>query len=311
MARVDLPIFTEVHEEESFYPEVGAVYLFAPGGEQRGRIEAEWRAARPSVSFVEVKRQEQQAVSFVRSGTEEETFSTRAGRRLRAFIDSFTTGATVYIDITGMSYSTWAPLLRACLESGRATRAVYIEPYVYTKSPTPTEGDIYDLSEGVEGIRALPGFVRLARPSAAGECFIPLLGFEGTRFAHVREHVQPGEFIVPVIGVPGFRPDFPFAAYLGNRPALSEARAWTKVRYARANCPFSLYYLLEEIRDEHSGRLLKVAPIGTKPHGLGAVLFALMNPTVTELVYDHPVRKAGRTEGKSRLLVYRVSEFVS
>jgi hypothetical protein len=52
---------------------------------------------------------------------------------------------------------------------------------------------------------------------------------------------------------------------------------------------------------------MKVAPIGTKPHAMGAVLFALASSKTVELVYDHPIRKATRTAGKARLLLYEVS----
>jgi hypothetical protein len=50
--------------------------------------------------------------------------------------------------------------------------------------------------------------------------------------------------------------------------------------------------------------------IGTKPHALGAVLFSLMSGCPTELVYDHPIRKPGRTDGTERLLVYHVSAII-
>ena len=82
------------------------------------------------------------------------------------------------------------------------------------------------------------------------------------------------------------------------------------MRFATANDPFSLYYLLQDIADENRDDLLKIAPIGTKPHALGAVLFAITNPQKVELVYDHPIRKAKRTQGFSRLLVYHVSTFL-
>ena len=47
--------------------------------------------------------------------------------------------------------------------------------------------------------------------------------------------------------------------------------------------------------------------IGTKPHAVGAVLFYLDSPSDVELVYDHPVRKADRTMGTSRVCVYNIS----
>jgi len=46
--------------------------------------------------------------------------------------------------------------------------------------------------------------------------------------------------------------------------------------------------------------------IGTKPHALGAVMFALTSPSRIELIYDNPIRKEGRTDGLDRLLVYHV-----
>ena len=52
--------------------------------------------------------------------------------------------------------------------------------------------------------------------------------------------------------------------------------------------------------------VLKVAAIGTKPHSIGAVLQAIAHPERIELVYDHPIRKAGRTEGEYRTLLYHV-----
>ena len=56
---------------------------------------------------------------------------------------------------------------------------------------------------------------------------------------------------------------------------------------------------------------MKIAMVGTKPHALGAVLFALTNPARAELIYDHPIRKPGRTGGSDRLLVYHVGAIAS
>jgi hypothetical protein len=190
---------------------------------------------------------------------------------------------------------------------------VYVEPGDYKPSAIPTEGTIFDLSERIRGISPLAGFISLSEPREEEVCFVPMLGFEGARFAHLLECVQPlGEKVVPIIGVPGFRPEYPFHAYLGNRHALSESQSWRKIRFAAANCPFSVFYLLRGIHNEYKGHTLKLAPIGTKPHGLGAVLYAISENRVgpVELVYDHPVRKRGRTRGIDRLLAYDVWKLI-
>ncbi len=211
------------------------------------------------------------------------------------------------MDITGLRHHVWATLIRSALETKQRVIAIYVEPHDYRASLTPTENQIYDLSDRIEGIRPLPGFARTRDPGD-NSCFVPLLGFEGTRVSYIISQLEPpGGKIIPIIGVPGFRPEYPFAAYLGNRTHLLQTQAWKKIRYASANCPFDLFYLLEDIHKEYEGHVLKIAPVGTKPHALGGILYAIANPRRVELVYDHPIRKAERTAGTARLLAYHIS----
>ena len=122
------------------------------------------------------------------------------------------------------------------------------------------------------------------------------------------EHLQPNrDYIVPIIGVPGFRVEYSFYSYMGNRAQLLDTRSWHSVRFAAGNCPFAVYNLLVELSKRHPHRRMVIATIGTKPHAVGAVLFYLDYPRRTELVYDHPVRKAQRTLGASRVCVYDFS----
>jgi hypothetical protein len=217
-----------------------------------------------------------------------------------------------YLDITGLSHHIWAPLLRSAVDVVQSVRILYVEPLDYRLSANPTEAEIFDLSDKITGIAPIPGFACLSEAEEENTCFIPLLGFEGTRFAYVLEQVQPiGRNIIPVIGLPGFRPEFPFFTYLGNKLPLTRSRSWTSVRFATANCPFSLFYELESIASLYPKALLQIAPIGTKPHALGAVLFALATARQVELVYDHPIRKPRRTTGAARVLVYHVSSFLA
>jgi hypothetical protein len=212
------------------------------------------------------------------------------------------------LDITGLPHHVWAPLLRAIRSRREPAFAVYVEPGDYRFSATPTEATIFDLSESIEGIGPLPGFVSLSNDEANDALFVPLLGFEGPRFRFMLEAVQPKRSnICPIIGVPGFRPEYPFYTYLGNRLQLEETKAWQNVRFAAANCPFSVYHILGELAREHFSRRLRIALIGTKPHALGAILYYLDHPSSTEIVYDYPIRKAKRTLGTSRVCIYDLS----
>ena len=169
-----------------------------------------------------------------------------------------------------------------------------------------------DLSEKIEGIAPIAAlFTTLADIQSERVCFVPLLGFEGTRFAYMIEQVEPpGGKIVPIVGVPGFQVEYPFYTYLGNQPQLEATKAWKYIRYARANCPFSLFYVLEDVLKAYPHDHIKIAPIGTKPHALGAVLLCVASARTIELVYDHPRRKKQRTTGAAHLLEYALSEFL-
>jgi hypothetical protein len=304
----DQPLLTEVVQLDTFRPEVDSAYIFGSSGEERSDHSSAWEEGARGVAFIRITLQER--AYFEASGhTGSPRVSLRSREQLQAFWSSIPS-ETVYLDITGLGHHIWAPMLRVGLSSKRKVIGMYAEPRDYRPSPTPTEGEIFDLSERIAGISPIPGFTSLSEPGDEDFCFVPLLGFEGTRFAYLLEQVQPpGGKIIPVVGVPGFKAEYPFYTYLGNRAWLGNTRAWRNVRFARANCPFSLFYLLQEIAAEHPRDTLKIAPSGTKPHALGAVLYALASPRTVELVYDHPIRKASRTAGTDHLLLYHLSTF--
>jgi len=305
----DRPLLVDVHDSPgTFNPENGAFILGSSVEDRIGHV-GEWKNQATRVRFVHVVEQGKSDFTYL-IDSEAKQISLRSERQLQEFWSRLA-ARTFYLDLTGFAHHVWAPLIRSCLMGGYRLMVIYVEPGDYSYNVTPTEGEIFDLSERISGVSPIPGFAALREAREENVCFVPLIGFEGRRFAYVVEQVQPpGGKIVPIVGVPGFRPEYPFHAYLCNRTTLVETRSWKNMRFATANDPFSLYYLLQDIADENRGDLLKIAPIGTKPHALGAVMFAIVNPQNVELVYDHPIRKAKRTRGFSRLLVYHVSTFL-
>ena len=305
----DRPLLTTMFDSlEDFTPVADSAYVFATTAEFRSAHSPEWESRAAGATFIRVLDQSVDRIRVEVRG-EPRDIPLRSRRSIDGFWGSLSC-SRVYLDITGLSHHVWAPLLQSALSTVSRVMVVYVEPKDYAFSPTPTEGAIFDLSERVEGIRPLPGFTVLRDVDDARSCFVPLLGFEGTRFAFLLEHTQPAaDRIVPIIGVPGFRPEFPFHAYWGNKSVLYGTPGRRRIRYAIANDPFSLYYTLEDIGGEYSDCSLKIAPIGTKPHSLGAILFAIARPDAVEIVYDHPVRKVNRTRGRAAALVYDVSAF--
>ncbi|CAM3161345.1 hypothetical protein [Asticcacaulis taihuensis] len=241
-------------------------------------------------------------------GEIDEDLSLRENSKFRGWLNNLP-ATTVYLDITGLGHHLWMPILRMLLEGGKVVQCLYTEPGEYTYSSNPRPGDFYDLSEKMRGFRPIPTFARIPSRGRPAGLLIPLLGFEGVRFKHLVEVIEPNDKdIYPIIGVPGFEIDYPFHTFEGNADPLRSTRAWQRVDYVDASCPFSLFSLIERMRQDHPGRAIQVATIGTKPHALGAMLYAMRDDTC-EILYDHPVRKQGRTHGSGKCHVYDISTF--
>jgi hypothetical protein len=301
----DQPVPTKTTSLDVFVPESGSAYVFGISEEERSEHADAWQSRAQGVRFLRIVDESRSDFTVELDGVRQKVLL-RSRDQLSRFWHTVAR-EVVYLDITGLSHHIWAPLLRSAIAATGRVIGIYVEPGDYRFSATPTEGEIFDLSESIQGIAPIPGFASLVEGSDRDSCFVPLLGFEGARLAHALEAVQPqGDKIVPIVGVPGFRPEYPFHAFQGNRGPLLESRAWRNVRFAQANCPFSLLYTLQDVAASYPRDVLKIAPIGTKPHALGAVLFALTSSGPVELVYDHPIRKRKRTTGASRVLIYEL-----
>ncbi len=213
------------------------------------------------------------------------------------------------IDITGLRHNVWAPLIKFFRLNQVPFRVLYVEPSKYTRHPTPSSDSIFDLTTSFESMTPLPGFSKLVDPDEEDQClFVTMLGFEGSRPLRLLEPIEPKPEIIPIVGVPGFKLEYPTFAVTCNRDLLSSSSASAELRYAKASCPFEAYDTLAKIHQDNPEHYMYIAPVGTKPHALGAILYAIDNPDFTEILYDHPVGKKGRTEGKAKMNIYNFSE---
>lgn len=304
----DLPALTTTFREASgFIPDEGSVYVSGASLEDRSEHTSSWKNNCRNVEFCSVEKEDFDAVEFRSDRLTRKTVSLRSAVQLRDYWRQIGT-EDIYLDITGLRHGTWAGLLRGLHElAPRRLRIVYVEPESYRMNPHPTQNQIFDLSEDRLSVRPLPGFARLRR-SSVQSVFAPLLGFEGTRLLFLINALEPaGQFIFPIVGVPGYRPEYPFVTYWANRTALRQTQSWKKAIFAPAICPFATLNAIHRLKDKHPTSALTLAPIGTKPQALAAVVAALQHPDSIELVYDHPIRKPKRTSGTSKLHVFELT----
>lgn len=304
------PLFTKEFERPTdFSPASGSAYIFGTTSEPRSKFADDLQARTIGVKFCKILYEDKfyfqcDAVSGIK-------YSLRNIRSLEQFLGQFESD-TLYIDITGLGHATWAALIQCALKMGKVVRAVYLEPKTYLRTLEPKLGDIFDLSDKIQGISPLPMFPTFSDFEDEKSCFVPLLGFEGTRFAHMFENVQPEDRkTFPIIGVPGYRPEYPFSSYLGNANPLQRSHSFTRLRFAKSNCPFSLYYQVAQLSEEYEDHVMKLGLVGTKPHALGAILYAIHHERRSEIIYDHVIRKVDRTTGADKCLVYGISEFMN
>lgn len=238
----------------------------------------------------------------------------RSNTNVQEIINKYSS-KNICIDVTGLDNRICAALIKNSIDLCNKglindVKMVYAEPGVYDIKEFKTESVFNDLSEKIEGISPLPGFASIVPQDEEDVVMIALIGFEGGRFSHMLEAVQPPQ-VIPVIGVPGFRLEYPFVTYWGNKRPLEESETWRKIKFAAANSIVEVYTLLTKILKKNPEYKIKLAPIGTKPHAIAAMLFAIKNPKAVELVYDNPKRKKKRTTGIGNILECSISRLIS
>ena len=283
--------------------EVGSAFLFVRDATEERARRPVWRRIEnenPELCII-VEEQNGENICISNRGAAPRSVSLRDEDALRSVLGS----ALVYIDISGLSHHVWAPLLRVADRIHTPVRVVYVEPESYRPHPTPASPTLFDLSSSFGGLAPLPGFARLSGPADSSRTIlVAMLGFEGNRPGRIAVEIDPAPKVVPIVGVPGFRMEYPSFTITCNRSFLTEHRAFSEIRFARASCPFSAYEALCDIQKDYRDHYIYIAPVGTKPHSLGAVWFAIRNPETTEIMYDFPSRKAGRTNGIGLTHVY-------
>ena len=170
----------------------------------------------------------------------------------------------------------------------------------------------FELSGEVPGYRAIPGNAILLgdRTLQKGVFF---LGYEEARLRRAFEDLQmirPSRSDV-VFGVPAFKPGWEMDAIANNIAVIREQNIRGDVYFCGAENPAAV---IEKLEDIHKGlaanERLFIAPIGTKPHGIGVALFASQHHNIG-IIYDHPQRTSGRSDDIAHWHLFLVRDYVT
>lgn len=280
----------------------GSLLICATGEDERTSL-CKQRAAEMEIRCVYI--QEVTAEYFISSVSSE-----KIPLRIESTIESFLYSlecTDVYIDVTGVDNRFTAPFLKCALKLKLNIHVLYVEPLEYDKSMFKRAGFIYDLAKRIDGISPLPMFTALHRFETPQYVF--MLGFEGGRFQYMSTQLEPEEEnVVPVVGVPGYRLEYPFVAIQSNAYTLRETNSMNNLRYAEASSIVDACFLLKHLMKNNP--YLCIAPIGTKPHVVASILFAIKYPENVEIYYDNPCSSFVKTHGVGRIIDCNVSKLL-
>ncbi len=307
-------LYSKSHDSiSSFFLEPNSVYIFGHSLEQRSLIDIELKKRTLSSNyFIQIEIVDRETIIDTETS---EKFLIKSPRQIRKLLQKYKE-STLYLDVTGLDNRICSALIKNAIDCYKeeifsSIRVIYCEPLIYNIKSFKSESVFNDLSEQIEGIEPLPGFATIFSDEESEMLLVALLGFEGGRFTHILENVQPSnDKVIPIIGVPGFRLEYPFVAFWGNQQPLKETGSWRKVEYAAANSLVEVYFLLENLLKKNPHYKIKLAPIGTKPHAIGAMLFAIKYPRQVEIVYDNPIRKKSRSEGVGNIIECVISKLI-
>jgi len=272
-----------------------SLYLYAHDDEYRASVCAKFLMGYcRNVTFVELEYIDKDLMRIY--GSTDEPIALRSGNSLSTFFKTYGF-QRIYIDVTGMDVRMVAALLLRADEANLDIHVIYAEPQNYIMEKFHKEGADQEWAGNIEGIEPLPGFANFAI-SNDESVFCVFLGFEGGRFRHLISQMQPiYDLTFPVYGIPGFRIEYPYIAYWSNHKGMMDTRSAGNVRYAAASSIVDAYLLLRRIAKENKGKKIIVSPIGTKPHTIATIAFAIRHFKIAEIVYDNPKKTEARSEG--------------
>ena len=213
---------------------------------------------------------------------------------LEAFMES-AHDSSILLEATTLGLVEIFLFCRAAKDVGvSAISLLYAEPKAYSvnRSQVLHKRD-FELSDEVADFTGVPGAVLLRELTRTRVVF--LVGYEGQRLEQALEQTgaSPSDCSI-VFGVPAFQPGWEMDSFANNIKVIRDRRI-CELSYTGAQNPAGAYAVLEKLRAScDPGQRMLVSPIGTKPHGIGAALFACSHNDVG-LLYDNPTRRQGRT----------------
>ena len=233
----------------------------------------------------------------------------------------------VLIEATTLSFSEiFLSIYALLLNKNIEVNFLYIEPGEYKKKEVISKEEKsiseakkrgHDLSEEQGDFSGIP----YAGISTTSDNIVKqglfFLGFEGYRFERIFEEYD-GELQVkekPVVfGVPPFKAGWELNSFSANIKVLDNHDILDGSYFCAANNPYAAYQIVKDVYETlNFPERMFVAPLGTKPEGIGVAAFIAEKSLAgfdgvphIGVIYDHPKKKKGRSSDISKWHLYEM-----
>ncbi len=221
---------------------------------------------------------------------------------------------SLLIEATTLSFP---EIVYAIYEASKANvhelRLVYVEPQEYRRKIKDSLCDFrnFELSDN-RRFQSIPHFQSDLQDIDPGRAVF-FVGYEGARLGQALEQVEVLQSWQKhvVFGIPAFAPGWEIDSLANNVQHLTDKK--DQVLYASAASAEAAYLLLSDLRrKDKEERPLLVAPLGTKPHAIGAALFLIEHESMDHavLLYDHPTPSKDRSNKVRRWHFFDVTDMM-
>jgi len=214
-----------------------------------------------------------------------------------------------YLDATSLGFAELLLILHNLndFHKDKKIKLIYAEPKEYKKGKNKEFQDEFDLTTSSGKFQKIPPYSLLIDSTSSEKAIlIPFLGFENNRLGRIMESDDGARYekYIPILALPAFEAGW---ENISLRRHYEELKNTNTMKFSPANNPYETYKVLDLIQKNERNKNLVLAPIGTKPHALGAIIF-LINKKEEDikvgLTYDFPKKKEKRTDGIGNIYEY-------
>ena len=215
-----------------------------------------------------------------------------------------------YIDATSLGFAEILLILHNLNKVKINIAIIYAEPKEYKKEKYTPFIDNFDLTKVAGDFKKIPPYSLLIDSNTSSKAIlIPFLGFENNRLGRIMESDDGARYeqYIPILGLPAFKPSWENISLQRHHQELKDI---TDIKFSPASNPYETYQVLDNIYKNSFNPTLVLAPIGTKPHAIGAIIFLINKKEVgvnIGLTYDFPKKKENRTDGIGNIYEYLIS----